>query len=177
MVKQRSPRNQVAYREAPRLLGRENSLFSFKLLAKFLELATANGKTDVLWSRNKGFGAVDHEVRTLDGAFMPEALWAIIRLEEAKEHINSGRFGKRCMYVISGLHVAVTRGNPLPELRRKDSKVYGLERLNLFNCKYNLLWLQKSLTSGNLDCGILLFLCPVFHTICEIPWPSSRRSF
>jgi len=27
--------------------------------------------------------------------------------------------------------------------------VIGLELLNLFNCKYNLLWLQKSLTSDN----------------------------
>ena len=43
----------------------------------------------------------------------------------------------------------ITRGSlPLPELRRKDSNVViGLELL--FNCKYNLLWLQKSLTSGN----------------------------
>jgi hypothetical protein len=40
--------------------------------------------------------------------------------------------------------------------------VIGLERLNLFNCKYNLLWLQKSLTSGNLglvEC--IPFLCSI----------------
>lgn len=81
--------------------------FGFELLAKFLELAAANGKTDVSWSRNKTFSAVDHEVRTLDGAFEPEALRAITRLEEVRRHIDGGRFGKRCVYIISGLRIAV----------------------------------------------------------------------
>jgi len=56
--------------------------------------------------------------------------------------------------------LCVTRGSlPLPELRRKDSNVViGLELL--FNCKYNLLWLQKSLTSGNLNWGIPALLMP-----------------
>lgn len=81
--------------------------FGFELLAKFLELASANGKTDVLWSRNKSFSAVDHEVRTLDGAFAPSTLRAITRLEEVRRHMDSGKFGKRCVYIISGLRVAV----------------------------------------------------------------------
>ncbi|KAL8417660.1 hypothetical protein RB594_001349 [Gaeumannomyces avenae] len=81
--------------------------FGFELLAKFLELASANGKTDMSWSRNKSFSAVDHEVRTLDGVFAPETLRAIARLDEVKRHMDSGRFGKRWVYIITGLRVAV----------------------------------------------------------------------
>ncbi|KAK3375676.1 hypothetical protein B0T24DRAFT_698101 [Lasiosphaeria ovina] len=96
--------------------------FGFELLAKFLELASANGTADVSWSRNKSFGAVDHEVRTLDGAFAPAALRAITRLEEVRRHIDSGRFGKRCVYIVSGLRVAVDSFTVTDE---RASKVSG----------------------------------------------------
>jgi len=49
----------------------------------------------------------------------------------------------------------------LPEHRRKDSKVLRLGTWNCSICKYNLLWLQKSLTSGNLKWWNLSFSCPV----------------
>ena len=80
--------------------------FGFELLTKFMELASANGKADVSWYKNKAFSAVDHEVRSYNGAFTPEALKAVVELEEVKRHINSGRFAKRCVYIISGLRVA-----------------------------------------------------------------------
>jgi len=39
---------------------------------------------------------------------------------------------------------------------------YGLGALELFDRKYNLLWLPKSSTSGNPKVvGLLSFLCPV----------------
>ena len=96
--------------------------FGFELLAKFLELAEANGKTDVSWSRNKSFSAVDHDVRTLDGVFTPAALRAVAGLEEVKRHIDSGRFGKRCVYIITGLRVAVDSFTVTDE---KATKVSG----------------------------------------------------
>ena len=49
---------------------------------------------------------MDHEVRTYNGAFTPDALKAIVALDRVKKHIDSGRFGKRCVYIISGLRVA-----------------------------------------------------------------------
>lgn len=70
--------------------------FSPELLARSLELAPANGKTGVSWSRSKSFGAVDLE-----------ALRAITRLDEVKRRIDSWQFGKRCVYIISGLRAAV----------------------------------------------------------------------
>ncbi|KLU91872.1 hypothetical protein MAPG_10821 [Magnaporthiopsis poae ATCC 64411] len=45
------------------------SQISPELLARSLELAPANGKTDVSWSRSKSFGAVDLKAHTLGGAF------------------------------------------------------------------------------------------------------------
>ncbi|KAK4118025.1 hypothetical protein N657DRAFT_464573 [Parathielavia appendiculata] len=97
--------------------------FGFELLAKFLALASASGMADVSWSRNKSFSAVDHEVRTLDGdAFAPAALRAITRLEEVRRHIEGGRFGRRCVYVITGLRVAV---DPFTVTDERASKVTG----------------------------------------------------
>ncbi|KAH6614622.1 hypothetical protein B0J18DRAFT_374141 [Chaetomium sp. MPI-SDFR-AT-0129] len=80
--------------------------FGLELFAKFLNIASANGKTDVSWYKNKSFSAVDHEVRAYNGAFSPEALKAIMRLDAVKKHIDSGRFGQRHVYIISGLRVA-----------------------------------------------------------------------
>lgn len=80
--------------------------FRLELFAKFLDIANANGKADVSWYKNKSFSAVDHEVRAYNGAFSSEALKAIVALDDVKKHIDSGRFGKRCVYIISGLRVA-----------------------------------------------------------------------
>jgi hypothetical protein len=80
--------------------------FGFELFSKFLDLASANAKTDVSWYKNKAFSAVDHEVRAYNGAFSPETLKAVVAIDEVKKHIDSGRFGKRCVYIISGVRVA-----------------------------------------------------------------------
>jgi hypothetical protein len=84
----------------------KNRSFGFELFAKFLDITSANGKTDVSRYKYKSFSAVDHEVWAYNGAFAPEALKAIVGLDDVKRHIDSGRFGKRCVYIISGLRVA-----------------------------------------------------------------------
>lgn len=48
---------------------------------------------------------MDHEVQTYHGAFAPETLKAILALDNVKKHIESGRFGKRRVYIITGLRV------------------------------------------------------------------------
>ncbi|KLU87693.1 hypothetical protein MAPG_06687 [Magnaporthiopsis poae ATCC 64411] len=80
--------------------------FGFELFASFLDLASANGKTDLSRHKSRSFGATDHEVRAYNGAFSPEALEAIVGLDAVKRHVRSGRFGPRHVYVISGLRVA-----------------------------------------------------------------------
>ncbi|KAI0440551.1 hypothetical protein F4803DRAFT_526845 [Xylaria telfairii] len=80
--------------------------FGLGLFAKFLDIASIDNKVDVSWYKNKSFSAVDHTVQTYNGAFTPTTLKEIVGLEDVKTHINSGRFGKRYVYIISGLRIA-----------------------------------------------------------------------
>lgn len=96
--------------------------FGFELLAKFIELASTNSKTDVSWSARKSYSAVRHEVRTLDGVFTPAALRAITQLDGVKDHMDSGMFGKRCAYIISGIRVAL---DPILVTDDKERKTAG----------------------------------------------------
>ncbi|PNP46432.1 hypothetical protein THARTR1_10754 [Trichoderma harzianum] len=82
----------------------KNVSFSAEKTRSFgLELFTK--LLDVSWYKNKSFSAVDHEVQTYQGAFAPETLKAILALDNVKKHIESGRFGKRRVYIITGLRV------------------------------------------------------------------------
>lgn len=73
--------------------------------AKVLDLASATAKTNVSRFKNKSFSTTDHEVRMYSGSFAPSALKAIVALDNVKRHMDSGRWGKRCVYIISGLRV------------------------------------------------------------------------
>ncbi|KAM0479936.1 hypothetical protein ACHAPX_004514 [Trichoderma viride] len=87
-------------------LNEKNRSFGAKLFAKFLDISNANVGMSLYNSENQSFGAVDHEVRAFNGAFTPEALKAIVVLDSVKKHIDGGRFGKRYVYIITGLRVA-----------------------------------------------------------------------
>ncbi|KAH6856905.1 hypothetical protein B0I37DRAFT_412796 [Chaetomium sp. MPI-CAGE-AT-0009] len=99
--------------------------FGLKLFAKFLDMADANGETDVSKYQSKSFSAVDHEVRAYNGAFSVETLEAIVRLDAVKKHINSGRFGRRRVYIISGLRVAQDSFTVTDEKGKKTGVAIG----------------------------------------------------
>ena len=80
--------------------------FGLELFAKLLDFASTNTNAELSRYTSKSFSAVDHEVRVYNGAFAPGTLKAIVALDNVKKHIDSGRFGKRYVYIISGLHVA-----------------------------------------------------------------------
>lgn len=80
--------------------------FGFELFATFIEFVSGKASTNVSWYKNKSLSAVDHEVRRYNGPFTPEALKAVVALDAVKKHIDSGRFGKRHVYLITGLRVA-----------------------------------------------------------------------
>jgi hypothetical protein len=80
--------------------------FGFELFAKFLDLASASGTADISRDKYKSFDAVDHEVRSFRRALSEDALQGILALPKVKKYMNSGRFGKRPVYIISGLRVA-----------------------------------------------------------------------
>lgn len=83
-----------------------NRSANISFLAKFVDLASAT--TSVGLSRNKEWllGSVDLEIQTFGKAISRDALKAITRLEPVKKHINSGIFGKKPVYIITGLRVA-----------------------------------------------------------------------
>lgn len=82
---------------------------SANVFAKFIELASISGSTDISRYQDRSFSEVDHQVRLFSRAPTPETLRAILQLESVKEYVNGGRFGrfkKRPVYMISGLRVA-----------------------------------------------------------------------
>ncbi|KAK1236917.1 hypothetical protein MKX08_007865 [Trichoderma sp. CBMAI-0020] len=93
------------------------------LFAKLLNVG--NAKIDVSWYKNKTFSAVDHEVRAYHGAFAPETLRAILALDNVQKHIDGGRFGKRHVYIITGLRVVRESFTVTEEKRRNTETCVG----------------------------------------------------
>ncbi|KAL6815068.1 hypothetical protein J3E69DRAFT_346712 [Trichoderma sp. SZMC 28015] len=97
--------------------------FGLELFTKLLDFK--NAKIDVSWYKNKSFSAVDHEVQTYHGAFSPETLKAILALDAVKKHIDSGRFGKRRVYIITGLRIVRQSFTVTEEKGRNTSSSVG----------------------------------------------------
>ncbi|MBE3041722.1 hypothetical protein IMZ48_03910 [Candidatus Bathyarchaeota archaeon] len=76
------------------------------LFAKFIGLASASGNAAVSRYKNTSLGNVDLEVRSFSRGINTDALKAIVELDRVKKHIDRGLFGKRPVYIISGLRVA-----------------------------------------------------------------------
>lgn len=77
-----------------------------EIWAKFLDLASASTRLE-LESRNKlEYVAANQEVHQFKKSFTPESLNAIVSQPAVHQYINSGLFGKRPVYIISGLRVA-----------------------------------------------------------------------
>lgn len=54
------------------------------------------------------YGATDHEIRLFSSPLLPETASAIVNIPAVHAHINSGMFGRRAVYIVSGLRVAMT---------------------------------------------------------------------
>ncbi|KAM0260058.1 hypothetical protein ACHAQJ_002982 [Trichoderma viride] len=79
-----------------------------ELWAKFLDLASASMRLE-LESRDKlEYSSVDHEVHQFKRSLTPEALKAIVSQPAVRQHMDSGLFGKRSVYIVSGLRVVKT---------------------------------------------------------------------
>jgi hypothetical protein len=83
-----------------------------EIWTKFLDVASASINLD-LETRNKlEFGPTDHSVHQFKRSFTPEFLKAIVSQPAVRQYIDSGVFGKRPVYVVSGLRV-VNTGMPV----------------------------------------------------------------
>ncbi|KAJ4122727.1 hypothetical protein NW768_010168 [Fusarium equiseti] len=79
---------------------------SFNLYAKFLELASASGKANKEHYKDLSFSKVDHEIRKYKRSLSPETLNALVKLDPVKKYIKGSLFGRRPVYIISGLRIA-----------------------------------------------------------------------
>ncbi|EQB48819.1 hypothetical protein CGLO_11935 [Colletotrichum gloeosporioides Cg-14] len=79
---------------------------SAELFAKCVDLASASGKVEFSSYKNRSLDAINLEVRSFKAGIHPDSLKEIMKLERVKKHIDGGIFGKRPVYIITGLRVA-----------------------------------------------------------------------
>ncbi|KAK4222782.1 hypothetical protein QBC38DRAFT_489024 [Podospora fimiseda] len=80
--------------------------FGTELFAKILDLASASASVDCSRYRSASLGTVDLDIISFNKAISEPALERITHLKRVKKHIDGGFFGKRPVYIISGLLVA-----------------------------------------------------------------------
>ncbi|MCJ1470419.1 hypothetical protein MMC07_009064 [Pseudocyphellaria aurata] len=84
---------------------RSNSL---SLWAKFEAIASASTNTDIAKKHSIDYSKTDHEIRSFADPLLPDKVTAIANIPTVRKHIDSGMFGKRPVYVVSGLRIATS---------------------------------------------------------------------
>ncbi|RMZ91634.1 hypothetical protein DV736_g1131, partial [Chaetothyriales sp. CBS 134916] len=80
----------------------------FSSWIQFFAVASASVKTDVGSSASLSYGAVDHEIRSFAEPLTAETALKITALPAVQQQMSSGMFGKRAVYVVSGIRIAKT---------------------------------------------------------------------
>jgi hypothetical protein len=78
------------------------------LWAKFEGLGSASASTEAGKNRTTDYSKSDHELRSFVDPLMPNTVSAIANLPAVQKQINSGMFGKRAVYVVTGLRIATS---------------------------------------------------------------------
>lgn len=78
---------------------------SLNVWTKFLDLASASVSTTAGRSFVESYSAVDHEIHSLAGPLTPSTVAAITALPDVKRYIDSGLFGKKSVYIVTGLRI------------------------------------------------------------------------
>ncbi|KAL7957080.1 hypothetical protein V8C34DRAFT_325604 [Trichoderma compactum] len=73
---------------------------------QFMSPALPVGSMNTSRFTNTAYGDADLETRVFGSGMSKETLKAIVGLDQVEKHINGGMFGKRPVYIISGLRVA-----------------------------------------------------------------------
>jgi hypothetical protein len=79
---------------------------SLSLWSKFEGIASASASTDIGKSNSIDYSKTDHEIQFFSDPLMPETVTAIANYPAVRAQINSGMFGKRAVYIVSGLRIA-----------------------------------------------------------------------
>jgi hypothetical protein len=75
---------------------------------QFAAMASSSVNTNVGSNASLSYGAVDHEIRSFAEPLTAETASKIATLPVVQQHMDSGMFGKRNVYVISGVRIAKT---------------------------------------------------------------------
>ncbi|CAN9109546.1 unnamed protein product [Alternaria alternata] len=78
------------------------------LLAKLEGLASLSANTEAGKHHITEYGETDHEIRSFADPLMPDTVSAIANLPGVQKQINSGMFGKRAVYIVTGLRITMS---------------------------------------------------------------------
>lgn len=81
---------------------------SLSLLAKFESIVSASTNTDIGKKHSIDYSKTDHEIRSFADPLLPDKVTAIANIPTVRKHIASSMFGKRAVYVVSGLRIATS---------------------------------------------------------------------
>ncbi|KAK4059545.1 hypothetical protein Trihar35433_10821 [Trichoderma harzianum] len=76
--------------------------------AKFLDLASASLRLELARRYRLDYSSVDHDIHQFKRYLTPEALEAIVNQPAVRQHMDTGLYGKRPVYIVSGLRVTKT---------------------------------------------------------------------
>ncbi|KAI0534379.1 hypothetical protein GGR58DRAFT_61318 [Xylaria digitata] len=75
---------------------------------KFESLASTSVGVEASKNNSVNYSETDHEIRYFRDPLTPETITAIASLPSVRAHIDSGMFGKRPVYIVSGLRIATS---------------------------------------------------------------------
>lgn len=81
---------------------------SLSMWFKFGGITSTSASTDFGKSNSIDYGKTDHEIRFFSDPLMPETVTAIANLPAVRAQMDSGMFGKRAVYIVSGLRIATS---------------------------------------------------------------------
>ncbi|KAM6486264.1 hypothetical protein HDV62DRAFT_403574 [Trichoderma sp. SZMC 28011] len=76
--------------------------------AKFLDLASASLRLELRTRYRLDYSSVDHDIHQFKRNLTREALEAIVNQPAVRQHMDTGLYGKRPVYIVSGLRVTKT---------------------------------------------------------------------
>ncbi|KAK2744438.1 hypothetical protein FQN55_006765 [Onygenales sp. PD_40] len=79
--------------------------FEGNIFARFISIASALARVDSRSSILQQYGNADHDVCFFATEPTDEAIAAIMELPKVSQYVNSGMFGRRAVYIISGIRV------------------------------------------------------------------------
>ncbi|KAI0441002.1 hypothetical protein F4803DRAFT_440179 [Xylaria telfairii] len=85
--------------------------------AKFESLISASAGNEFSKDNSINYGETDHEIHTFKDPLTPEVVTAIANIPAVRAHIESGMFGKRPIYIISGMRIATSSFTVTKEVR------------------------------------------------------------